>query len=403
MKISGIIAEYNPFHNGHLYHIQKTKEAGATHIAVVLGGSFTQRGDVAFLSKAARTEAAVRAGADLVLELPCLWSMSTAANFALGGVSVLAGLGVVDELSFGSENGDAGELARAAAAAADPAIQSELSGALAGGATFAAARQKAVARHYGAPTAALLRQPNNTLAIEYITAASRLNAGLDFFTVARTGAAHDSDELHAFSSASAIRKAFVRGGSFYGALPSFSEEILRREATLGRTAQLSSLENAILCKLKLTPRSMFSALPDLSEGIENRLYDAVRTARSLEELFMTVKTKRYTLARVRRLVLCAFLDFDNALWMQPVPYLRVLGLGTGGAEILRKAKKAAGVPVIMKAKDALALGGAAEKAMRRELAATDMFNMATTARCCGNNEFISNIYKERPVPSEPAE
>lgn len=393
MFVAGIIAEYNPFHKGHAYHIQKTREMGATHIVAVLGGDFTQRGDIALLSKHARAEAAVRCGADLVLELPCLWSMSTAGNFALGGVSVLKSLGVVDALSFGSERGEIAPLEAAADAAADSGLKPALDRFLAQGMTFAAARQAAIAEQYGAVTAALFSEPNNTLGMEYIAAARRLSVDLRFFTVRRKGAAHDTLTKSAFLSAAAIRAKVAAGADPSASLPEPSAALLSEAVRAGETASLRRLETAILCKLKMMDKAVFAHLPDRSEGIENRLFSAVREAGTLDALCAAVKTKRYPMARVRRLILSAFLGLDDRFWLREVPYLRPLAFGPGGREILRAAREAAQKPIVYSVADGMRLGGDVAAALSYEIKTADLFNMATAAKRCEKNAYTTPIFK----------
>ena len=392
MFVAGVIAEYNPFHNGHAYHIRKTREMGATHIVAVLGGDFTQRGDIALLSKRTRAEAAVRCGVDLVLELPGFWSMSTAGNFALGGVSVLSSLGVVDALSFGSECGNADLLRSAADAAADPGIKPALSRLLSQGMSFAAARQAAIATRYGEPTALLFSSPNNTLGIEYIAAAQQLSADFRFLTVQRKGAAHDSQEELPLPSAAAVRAGIAAGRDPSPSLPPPSAALLLEAVRAGETASLSRLETAVLCKLKLMDKSDFAHLPDRSEGIENRLYAAVREAATLDALYASVKTKRYPMARVRRLVLSAFLGFDDSFWLREVPYLRPLAFNSRGQEILRAARNRARKPILFSVADGMRLGGEIAAVLSCEIKTADLFNMATTAKCCRKNAYTTPIF-----------
>ena len=361
MKTAGIIAEYNPFHKGHEYHINETKKAGATHIVCALGSNFTQRGDLAILSKWQRAETAIDGGCDLVVELPVSWTMSSAANFALGGVSLLSGLGAVDMLSFGSECGDIDLLKKAAMAIDDVSVADYMRD----GVTFAAARESAVRDKFGEDLAQVLATPNNILAVEYIKAAQ----GMPCITVARKGAKHDSRESGEFPSASYIREQ-MKGDNF---------------------ADISRLEMAILCKLKLMSKTDFETLPDISEGIENRLYSAAQSSLSLTELYENVKTKRYTMARVRRLVLSAFLGVDGSNFMKPPPYIRVLGIGEKGNEILREAREKATLPIVMQAKDAEKISMQAKNVMETENRATDMFYMAQKSPLRCGLDYTNNI------------
>lgn len=394
MYVVGTIAEYDPFHKGHAYQLNATREKGATHIVTVLGSSFKQRGDVALLSKSARCEAAVRAGSDLVIELPVTRTLATAQKFARGGVELLAALGVVDALSFGCECGDADALTRAAQAADAPEVKPALDAFLARGLTFAAARQAAVEQVFGKDTARLLAAPNNILATEYIAAAEKLGAGFDCIAIPRRGADHDSFDDAQFRSASAIRALCKQDVSAaLPHLPDYSGEILQREAAAGRTADLMRLEAAILCKLKMMENADFAALPDVSEGLENRIFDAAQSAVTLDGLYEQAKTKRYTLARIRRIVLSAFLGLDRATADAPLPYLRVLGFSEKGAELLRMARGKATLPILMKPAAAKA-DAASHRLMEVENRASKLFNMACQTPAINYNEYTTQIYKK---------
>ena len=204
MKIAGIIAEYNPFHNGHKYHIEKTRElTGATHIVAVMSSNYVQRGETSLMSKWARAEAAVKNGVDLVVELPTLWSSSYAQRFALGGVDLLNSLGCVDIISFGSENGNIDELIACRDALQSEAVDAKIKENLESGLGYASARAEAVGAVYGDRFFDILGGANNTLGIEYLNSLQKTESKIKPFTVARTGAAHDSAEKsEEFASAS---------------------------------------------------------------------------------------------------------------------------------------------------------------------------------------------------------
>lgn len=395
MRIVGTVAEYNPFHKGHEFQINQTKKQGATHIVTVLGSYFTQRGDIALLSKRARCEAAIDCGSDLVIELPLTRTLATAERFAEGGVELLKALGVVDAISFGCECDNKELLIKAADAAKSPLIKASLDKFLSSGMTFAAARQAAVEEVFGKSVTDILSSPNNILATEYIAASKRLGADLDFIPILRKGAAHDSLDTDEFLSATAIRQIYKTDPmSAASSLPQRSGEILMREHKVGNTADLARIENAILCKLKLMPQSNFAAMPDISEGLENRIYTAARTAGSLDELYAVSKSKRYTLARIRRVIISAFLSLDRSLYSSPLPYIRVLGFSQKGAELLRMAKDKASLPILMKPSAASSLGEDAVRLMDMEAKASDMFNMAVSDPQSGYSEYKIQIYKK---------
>lgn len=214
MKTAGIITEYNPLHYGHLALIQAVRQqfGGDTAIICAMSGDFVQRGDFALVRRHAGPEAAVRSGADLVLELPLPWAVSSAEGFAQGGVEVLTATGLLDVLAFGSECGDSAALLRTARALEGNAFQSALQAELTKGDSFAAARQRAVAALLSPSDAALLSDPNNTLGIEYCRALLRVGAAPALFTIPRTGAAHDATPENAGGySASAIRHLLAEG------------------------------------------------------------------------------------------------------------------------------------------------------------------------------------------------
>lgn len=384
--ISGIVCEYNPFHNGHFYHLSRTRAAGATHIVCVMSGNFTQRGEPAILDKWARARCALLCGADLVLELPLPWAMAGAEAFARGAVGILDALGCVEALSFGCETPDSSLLATAAGALLDPALSPLLREELRKGDGFAAARERAVLRLAGEQTAKTLQSPNNILAVEYVKAAQALGASLRMLPIARRGAGHDAPEAAGgFCSASALRSLLLGGGDALRLMPPASRAVWRQAAEAGHApVTMAKLEQPVLSSLRALSLAQAALLPDLSEGLENRLYEAVYKAVSLEELYTRIKAKRYSHARVRRLVLSAFLGLragDNA---GIPPYLRVLGFNSRGREILQLAKQNARLPIVTRAGDFSALGGRAGALFALECRSTDQFALASPApRACG--------------------
>lgn len=395
MQIAGIVAEYNPFHKGHRYQIEATRSAGATHIVAVMSGNYVQRGDTALLSKQARARMAVLCGVDLVVELPTPWAMSTAQNFALGGISVLSSLGCADTLSFGCECGDASLLQKAAAAISHADTKPYLDDFLSRGLGFAEARQKAVEKAFGKDTAAVLSSPNNTLAVEYLAAAERLGAELKPLAVTRIGAGHDKPRSvnDPYASASELRRLILEGDLPRAAdsMPGEAADILFGEKEKGHIASVARLESAILARLRTMRASDFAGLPDISEGLEHRIFAAVRNAADLEGLYAAVKTRRYSHARIRRLILSAFLNLPNRFFGRPVPYIRVLGMNSRGQEILRIAKSTARAPVILRGREAARLGPDCAALFELECRATDLYDLSTEIRQACGREFTENV------------
>lgn len=331
MKTAAVICEYNPFHYGHKFQLEQTRALGATHIVSVMSGDFTQRGDAAVCDKFARAKTALENGADLVLELPVRYSLCAAEGFARGAVGIISALGCVDMLSFGSESGDIAAL-REAAGAVEYAVRSDFFQLLmTSGNSYPAALAEAVNKFYTPDVYETISSPNNTLAVEYIKALDDIGSSIEPVTVQREGAEHDSaDTAGKFASASAIRKLILSGEDYSAFAPE----------TDSPAADLRRLEPAILAKLRCMKPEDFEQVYDAAAGLGERLYKAVRRAGSLEELYFLTKTKRYTLARIRRAVLCAFLGVEKKMLREKDAYIRILGMNPRGREILSAAKAA---------------------------------------------------------------
>jgi len=342
MRIAGIIAEYNPFHRGHAWQIARTREAGCDRVIVCMGGHFTQRGEAAILSKWDRARMALVCGADAVFELPALFAVRTADAFARGGVGILAGLGV-DVLSFGSEITDM-PLLRALASLRDrepEAVSAAISQKLDAGMAHARAWGEAVGAYLGvAPE--LLNRPNAVLAAEYIRALERLAPAVTPLAIPRQGDYHDA-AMGAFASATAIRAAFARGdvSQALEAIPVPARPWASPEA-------LHPMDDMLLYRLRqMTPEAL-AALPDVGEGLEHRLYRLCRSASGREALLDGLKCKRYTRARLSRILTYALLGLDRAaLEAAPQPgYARLIGLRRGSEGLLGALKVRAGLPIV---------------------------------------------------------
>lgn len=390
MSVIGIIAEFNPLHSGHKLLIDTAKKDGNTVIAVI-SGNFVQRGDTAILPKQKRAEMALKAGVDIVAELPVLWSMSTAQNFALCGVFELLSLGC-DEIIFGSESGDINALIEAANILMSSEFSNLLAEQLKSGVTFAAARQ--IAANQLGVQEELLRGANNNLGIEYICAAKRLNANLKFNTIKRIGAPHDSDVNDGnFVSSSLLRQKIKLGE--YGFAEKFMPIALRGVLRSEIVSDIKRLDNAILSHLRRMSVEDFKKLPDISEGLENKLFFSVKTAKSFDDLFESVKSKRYTLARIRRLVLSAFLDFDKELFLKVPPYVRVLGVSENGAMHLGNIANNNDIttPIITRASQIKELDETAQKVFNTEDRATDLYNLSLGKIADCGSEYTSKFLK----------
>ncbi|MEQ2457298.1 tRNA(Met) cytidine acetate ligase [Flavonifractor hominis] len=378
MPTAGIVAEYNPFHLGHAFHLARTRsalgEGGA--VVCVMSGHWVQRGECALADKWTRAALALEGGADLVLELPTPWAMASAEAFARGAVGLLAATGVVDVLSFGSEDGELDPLRAAAAAIDAPDYPQKLRSALDRGLSFPAARQAAAG-------AACLSAPNNNLGVEYLRSLNALGSAITPMTVARRGAGHDSTgHLDGFASASHIR-ALLREGRTAQAAPLLPAGALE---ALGEPASLAWAERAVLARLRTMGEGDWAALPDGggAEGLPARLVRAAREARTLEEFYTLAKTKRYPHARLRRLAVSAFLGLNKEDRPAAVPYVRVLGLNGRGQALLKRMKQTCALPVLTKPAQARDLDGPGRALFAAESRYTDLFGLCfPTPRPCG--------------------
>ena len=372
MKTAVIISEYNPFHRGHQWQIEQLREQGFTHIVAVMSGCFVQRGAPAIFHKTERSHMALLGGADLVIELPVPYACATAQRFAFGGVALADSLGFADALCFGSECGDISQLSRVVDALESPALKPLLDKHLACGTTFAKARTFAVAELTSSETAALLEEPNNTLGIEYMMQLRQLNSTLEPITIPRKNVSHHSSNAQdGFASASHIRQLLMSGQPDKASVlvPDECRELLLT------ASPVHSDDRIMLARLRTLDKEDLSHLPDCSEGLENRLYQAIRDSLSVEEIWEKTKSKRYSHARIRRLCMNAFLGVEDGLHQKLPPYLRVLGFNEKGRETLALARKQAKVPISGSLADLSRTSPLAEKFAHLEARSVDLYNL----------------------------
>ena len=335
MDFTGIIAEYDPFHNGHAAQLAAVRAAGAQCIAVCMSSGAVQRGGVPILPESVRVRAALDAGADLVVALPAPYACATAERFAAAGVHLLAALGC-DTLAFGAETPDAAALLDTARLLDGEELNAGIRQNLATGMTYAAARAAAAdALHPG--TGGLLRTPNNILGIEYCKAILHRHAALTPLALPRLGAAHGGG-AGAHAGTPMASASFLRGlpqPDWEPFVPARAAELYGKAAADGLLLDGARLETAVLALLRMQDPANFAQVRGVSEGLENRLTAAVREAVSLDDLYTRLKTKRYPHARLRRLVLDAALGFPAELPMPP--YLHVLGARKAALPRLKQA------------------------------------------------------------------
>lgn len=390
MNIAGIVCEYNPFHSGHLHQLAETRRAlGADTLTVcVMSGDFVQRGEAAVFSKFARAEAACRVGASLVLELPLPWCLSSAEGFAEGAVSLLAAVGCT-HLSFGSESGDVETLQTLAREILAPDTQREITAQLQRSPelSYAMARERVLTEKLG-ECGSLLSQPNNILAVEYLKAIYKNAYPITPVTVKRIGSGHDKAGEQGPKSASELRGLMETGADISEYIPEAALSVYRRERAAGRVQDKAVLETALLSRLRMLDRAVYESLPDGGDGAGARLWKAVREESTLEDIAQTARTKRYPLARMRRMLLCAALGVSAEYTKTLPPYARMLAADSAGCAYLREIDGKSAVPVLTKPAAVRRLDGSAAKVFALGASAHDVYtlqNVTNSDRKCGQD------------------
>ena len=396
MKVSAIICEYNPLHNGHVHHIRETRRAGATHIVAVLSSNFVQRGDVALLSKFDRAQLAVKAGADLVIELPTPFSCAAAEDYATGAVRLLNALGIVNELSFGSSAGDIEviELLTEASLSTTEIYGERIAARMKAGDSYPAAVWEVVRQRYGNQVAGKMHDPNNLLAIEYMKAIHKTGASFKPFTIPRRCVIHDSNETQGnFASATFVRNSVMNCDMNYvGFVPPYTARMIEERIDQGKTATLRRLERVALYRMRTITEEEMMALPDMTEALCNRFH-AARGSATLEALLAAVKTRCYTMSRIRRAVMGAMIGIPRELLKTAPPYARVLAFSDRGRELMGIAQKKSSIPIhtsLARLREESAVCNAFVKTEER---ASDVYGLARREATSSEEDFRARIIK----------
>lgn len=373
-----VISEFNPFHNGHKYLIETAKRLTNEPVIAIMSGSFTQRGEVAVTDKFSRAKTALENGVDLVLELPAVYAVANAQRFAFCGLQIAKSFDCVNYLAFGCESGNVDSLKKALDAVENPEVNELISAKMSSGDYYPRALQSAVSEVFGEETAEVLSSPNNILAVEYLKNLADTN--IQPLAVKRIGADHDSEKTGGeFASASLVRSILRRNENAEKYVPSVAQKITFPE----------NLERIMLYKFRMMTAEDFSLLPDVNEGLENRIADAVKNYNSVEEIITAVKTKRYTHARLRRIVTCALLDITESLQRTPIEYVRVLGFTKTGASLLKRCS----IEVVTSVAKALKSESDIVKLLEKDVLATDIAALAyNDVGKCGK-DYLEQIVK----------
>lgn len=395
MKTVGLITEYNPFHNGHAYHIEKAKMlTGADRVIVVMSGDFVQRGAPAVMPKHLRAESALLSGASLIIELPVCFATGSAEYFAQGSISLLNRLGCIDSICFGSECGDLHLLKEIAQILADEPIeyQTALKQALKEGASFPAARQEAL-NIYSDKYSEILASPNNILGIEYLKALAKIHSKMEPFTIKRIGAGyHDMDIDGQFSSATAIRSdiyqlADVNSSSeslplthIQTQVPSSCHELMKKNYQTRYPVKADDFSLLLKAKLLSETAGSLSHYLDMSPELANRILRLRNDYLSFEQFCDLLKTKELTRSRISRSFIHVLLGITND-WLTamkaPTPYARILGFRRDHADLLGILKRTSDIPLITSPTRA-ALADTAHQMLELDIYASDLYESVST-------------------------
>lgn len=388
MKIVGLITEYNPFHNGHLYHIEQAKRAARADAAiVVMSGNFVQRGAPAIMPKHLRAKCALLSGASMVFELPVCYATASAEAFAMGAVSLLDRLGIIDSICFGSECGEIHILEEIAEILTEEPEEYKLAlrEALKSGLSFPSARQKALAQ-YGH----ILAQPNNILGIEYLKALKKLNSSMKAYTISRAGAGyHDASFNEKFCSAAAIRNQFGTQtrtdeiSELKNQVPQDCYTLMQN--VYGRRFPVQTNDFSLLLKAKLlteTPESL-TAYADVSEELANRIINRRNELIQIEQFCELLKTKELTYSRISRALFHILLgvtshDMEACRRSGFVSYARVLGFREKDAALFSYIKQQSRLPIITKLSSNSKMDTPGVVMLSRDAFAADLYESVVT-------------------------
>ena len=370
---AGIVAEYNPFHNGHLWHIQETRRiTGAEVILVVMSGNFIQRGEMAMEDKWSRAARAVRNGADLVVELPTVFAVSSAGNFARAGVNILQNLGA-DYISFGSESGDISALLtiKDKLQASKEEMEQRMLPLVKEGFSWPRARQQVLKGILNEEEQDMLQGPNHILALEYLKYMDKAKP----VTVKRQGAGyHDPLPSGGFASATAIRQMAASGLDVSGWVP---DDLQVSEGTLKNSKEIYF--RMVAQKILSTPAEVLDLAEAGGEGLGNKARNEIRRCRSMEDFYETLKSKRYTRTRIQRFAAQILLGITKEDVNAGMDYVRVLALNERGSRYLKAVKKAGicQIPVITNVNRDLEKAPEIEDLLRKDMQAADLYNLAS--------------------------
>ena len=387
----GIIAEYNPFHNGHKYHLEQAlKVSGADVCVSVISGNFTQRGEIAMLDKWTRAEIAVRNGVNLVVEMPTVYACNNAGYFAEAGVEILEALGA-ESICFGSESGNTEELSRIAREIeySRQTLENHIKSDLKEGLAYPKARSRAVAKLLGDKATAVIEKPNNILALEYIRQIKNARP----LAVKRQGAGyHDTDTKEEMASATAVRRMLHEGEAISHAVPEISREILEQKRDC--FADNEMLTPLIIQKVLQTSAEALNSIFGAGEGLGNIMKNRVRYWKSYEDIVADLKSKRYTRTRIERVLVHTLLEIKREDMLCASKYIRILAFDEKGSKYLKQIKKSeeCSLPIITNINRDRNAFTEVHGTLEKDILAADIYNLA-----CGRDLYEYSEYVKKPV------
>ncbi|MBF8982183.1 nucleotidyltransferase [Lutibacter sp. B2] len=408
MKVLGIIAEYNPFHNGHKYHLlDSLHRTNTTHSVAIMSGNFLQRGAPALLNKWERAKMAVKEGVDLVIELPFPYACNSAEYFAFGAISLLNSLNIIDYVSFGSECGNIEKLKTIASVLTEEPIEYKtlLKSFLSKGNSFPSARENALSTYLNDSTLEeIIRTPNNILGIEYIKALINLNSKMEPFTINRIKTEYHSKNIeNSICSATAIRNHLTKDSYDISLLSSvmpndsyaiLSENIKEELSPI----HISDFSQMILYSLRKSSTNVLKEIVDVTEGLENRIKNASSKAVDIELFLQLTKTKRYPLTRLQRICIHTLLGLtkDHILKFSSLgtaPYARILAFSSKGKELIKTLKKTSSIPILTNINKQPLSNEIANEMLSLDILSSDLYNLAYVNK---KNRTGGDDYYEKP-------
>lgn len=406
--VLGIVSEYNPFHNGHILHLKKSLEMTKADFTIaIMSGSFTQRGDTSLIDKWAKTEMALKQGIDLVIELPTLYAISSAENFADGAVKILNSLGIIDYISFGSEIGEIKPLDDVATVLSkEPKDFSEiLKRQLRSGLSYPKAREIAIQMYFGTSPiyTEALQNPNNILGIEYLKALKRSKSNITPITIKRNYNNYNSNDVkNGVASATAIRTMIMQKKNIHTVVPYETYEIIERLSKEGKIVpSLKVFEKEIIYNLRKMTITEIANLADVTEGLENKIKQASNMTNNLEELIQKIKSKRYTETRIRRILLYSLLNItkkDMTISKKVMPYIRVLGFNKHGKRIISAiAENNPKIKIVVSVKKFLDTNRDMnlQSMMMKDILATNIYTLGFKNNPLGNLDYTHKVLEIR--------